>query len=59
MTTILSELPKIYSDSAKTIIQQHLRRNTSGKWLNLSKILNQTKRFIKLILKVLKKLCKN
>lgn len=30
MTAILSELPKTYSDSAKAIIQQHLRRNTSG-----------------------------
>lgn len=30
MTAILSELPKTYNDSAKIIIQQHLRRNTSG-----------------------------
>ncbi|XP_055308812.1 CLIP-associating protein isoform X8 [Sitodiplosis mosellana] len=30
MAAILSELPKTYSDSAKSIIQQHLRRNTSG-----------------------------
>lgn len=30
MTAILSELPKQYNDSAKIIIQQHLRRNTSG-----------------------------
>lgn len=30
MASILGELPKTYSDSAKTIIQQHLRRNTSG-----------------------------
>lgn len=30
MTSILSELPKTYSDSARAIIQQHLRRNTSG-----------------------------
>lgn len=30
MATILGELPKTYSDSAKTIVQQHLRRNTSG-----------------------------
>lgn len=30
MTAILSDLPKTYNDSAKVIIQQHLRRNTSG-----------------------------
>lgn len=30
MTSILGELPKTYNDSAKAIIQQHLRRNTSG-----------------------------
>lgn len=30
MTSILSELPKAYSDSARAIIQQHLRRGTSG-----------------------------
>lgn len=30
MAAILGELPKTYSDTAKTIIQQHLRRNTSG-----------------------------
>lgn len=30
MAAILGELPKTYSDSAKAIIQQHLRRNTSG-----------------------------
>lgn len=30
MAAILGELPKNYSDTAKTIIQQHLRRNTSG-----------------------------
>lgn len=30
MAAILCELSKTYSDSAKTIIQQHLRRNTSG-----------------------------
>lgn len=30
MAATLSELPKTYSDLAKTIIQQHLRRNTSG-----------------------------
>lgn len=30
MTNILSELPKVYNDSAKIVIQQHLRRNTSG-----------------------------
>lgn len=30
MTAILTELPKTYSESAKAIIQQHLRRNTSG-----------------------------
>lgn len=30
MTSILSELPKSYSDSARSIIQQHLRRGTSG-----------------------------
>lgn len=35
MTTILSELPKTYSDLAKTIIQQHLRRNTSGSYYSL------------------------
>lgn len=30
MTEILSGLQKQYNDLAKTIIQQHLRRNTSG-----------------------------
>lgn len=30
MAAILSELPKTYSDSAKAIIQQYLRKNTSG-----------------------------
>lgn len=36
MAAFLSELPRVYSDSAKLIIQQHLRRNTSGKFVSIS-----------------------